>query len=239
LRLQLAPSQRVSTMARRRTNNQQIAGVARGGYDTKHDTKWRGAVGQSLGRVTRNNQPCASGRVCRCSHHSVIWVTEPCGKGDEYTQHRQTECHRCPGSARCNMHFPINVMTYIRGVASHFRAVRKTSVVICPTAQLPAEVGLDSDARMESCSRWPHLEGCSQTCTPQFQFSAEDLSEFAAKYEGKHCASCGKVLTRDDWYRSRLAIPTAHTATPDADPICFACNQAASRRTTSMEQAPA
>lgn len=124
------------------------------------------------------------------------------------------------------MHFPINVLTYMRGVASLFRAVKKTSVVVCPTAQLPAEVGLDSDARIESCSRWPDLEGCSQICAPQLQFSADNLSEFAVKYEGKHCASCGTVLTRDDWYGSRLAIPTVHTVTPNAHPICFACNQA-------------
>jgi hypothetical protein len=126
---------------------------------------------------------------------------------------------------------PFAISVYLARVASFFRAMRKTSVVVCPTAQLPAEVGLHSDASIESCSRWPHLEGCSQTCAPQLHFSAENLSEFAVRHEGKHCISCGTVLTLDDWYRSRLATLTANAATPqiatpNAHPICFACNQA-------------
>lgn len=114
----------------------------------------------------------------------------------------------------------------------------KTTVVICPTMKLPAEVGLDPELRMESCSRWPELQGCSQSCMPQVQFSAEDLNDFAARYEGKKCSSCGTALTRDDWYKSRLAVLQTNPGVPDirggvppsvlsvpetGDPICSGC----------------
>jgi len=104
--------------------------------------------------------------------------------------------------------------------------------------KLPAEVGLDPDLDMESCSRWPELQSCSQSCMPQVQFSAEDLNEFGARYEGKKCASCGAALTRDDWYQSRLAVLESTTGVPQipvvarpssfsiqetSDPICSAC----------------
>ena len=91
----------------------------------------------------------------------------------------------------------------------------KTTVVICPTAGLPAEVRLDLDRRTESCSRWPELQVCSQSCMAQLQFSAEDMNDFAAHYEGKKCASCGAVLTRDDWYKSRLAALDPKTEMPE------------------------
>ncbi len=138
---------------------------------------------------------------------------------------------------------------YAAGVASFWRPFGlgargilrrrgKTTVVICPTMTLPAEVGLDSDLHLESCSRWPEMQSCSQSCMPQVQFSAEDLDEFAARYEGKKCASCGAVLTRDDWYKSRLAVLETTTGVPKiprvvrpsffsipgtSDPICSAC----------------
>jgi len=162
------------------------------------------------------------------------------------------------------LHIPIYVLASMAGVASfltlisllfckRLRAVKKTTVVVCPTEQLPAEVGLRSDSRIESCSRWPRLEGCGQTCSPQLQFLAEDLSEFAAKYEGKNCASCGTVLTQDDWYRSRLAISTAHTGTAgmhqdspsssasttnNGHPICFTCWDRGFRGSTSPATSP-
>ena len=132
------------------------------------------------------------------------------------------------------MHFPIYALAYIAGVMSflvlagylvrkHLRAVKKATVV-CPTAQLPAEVRFHSDGHIESCSRLPSSEDCSQTCAPQLQFSADELSEFAAKYEGQNCTCCGTALTRDDWYKSRLAIPTPVSKTR-AQPICFTCYQ--------------
>jgi hypothetical protein len=90
----------------------------------------------------------------------------------------------------------------------------KTTVVICPAVELPAQVELDPDLHMKSCSRLPESQRCSESCMPQVQFSAEDLKNFAARYEGKRCASCGARLTRDDWYDSRLAIRETHTGVP-------------------------
>jgi hypothetical protein len=124
------------------------------------------------------------------------------------------------------------------GARGILRRRDKTTVVICPTMELPAEVGLDPDLRMESCSRWPELQSCSQSCMPQVQFSAEDLNDFAARYDGKKCSSCGTALARDDWYKSRLAVLETYTGAPEipgvvrpsifstaetSDPICSAC----------------
>jgi hypothetical protein len=123
------------------------------------------------------------------------------------------------------------------GARGILRRRDKTTVVICPTAKLPAEVGLDPELRMESCSRWPELQSCSQSCLPQVQFSAEDLNDFAARYDGKKCSSCDTGLTRDDWYKSRLAVLETNTGVPKTpgvrpsffstpetgDPICSAC----------------
>jgi hypothetical protein len=116
----------------------------------------------------------------------------------------------------------------------------KTTVVICPTVELPAEVGLDPDRRMESCSRWPEVQDCGQSCLPQVQFSAEDLNAFATRYEGQRCISCGAGLTRDDWYQSRLAALETKAGMPEIpasvrssfsipenrDPVCSACHDA-------------
>ena len=114
----------------------------------------------------------------------------------------------------------------------------KAAIVICPTAKAPAEVGLDDSQRVESCSRWPDLQpDCTQTCLSQAKFSAEDLNDFVARYEGKKCALCGSEITRDDWYKSRLAalntkaalseIPEAVLGSSHApeksDVICFTC----------------
>ncbi len=113
------------------------------------------------------------------------------------------------------------------GARGVLRRRGKTTVVICPAVKLPAEVGLAPDLHMESCSRWPELQNCSQTCMSQVKFSAEDLNDFAARCEGKKCASCGAALTRDDWYNSRLAVLEPTTAVPGipetGDPICSAC----------------
>ena len=53
----------------------------------------------------------------------------------------------------------------------------KTTVVVCPTVELPAEVRVTLDQGIESCSRWPELQVCSQSCMAQLQFSAEDLND--------------------------------------------------------------
>ena len=114
----------------------------------------------------------------------------------------------------------------------------KATVVICPTSEMPAEVALDLNHGIESCSRWRKKHDCSQSCMRQLEFSDEDLDGFAARCEGKKCASCGAVLTRDDWYKSRLAALDTETgtlATPETlrpklfsdpqniDPICSTC----------------
>jgi len=90
------------------------------------------------------------------------------------------------------------------GVRWKSRLRQKTSVVVCPTAKLPAEVKLDANLHMKSCSRWPETGDCAQTCTPQIQFSPESLQDFVATYGGDKCACCGAVLTGEDWYNNRL-----------------------------------
>jgi len=136
------------------------------------------------------------------------------------------------------MNLADNVRSLWSGARAVFTGSHKTTVVICPAAKLPAEVQLDPADRLESCSRWPDLEGCSQACTPQVRFSAEELTDFTARYEGKKCASCGVVLTRDDWYRSRLPSLDPKSATVDmpegrprvvhgeGPPVCSVCYRA-------------
>ncbi len=144
------------------------------------------------------------------------------------------------------MHFSIHGLAYLAGVTLFLvlasypfrkRLRVKTTSVLCPTAQMPAEVRLDSDARIQSCSRIAHLESCSQSCTPQLQFSADNLSEFVAKHEGKKCASCGRGLTADEWYKSRVTADTemlgechdsalSRISKTTARPLCFTCYQA-------------
>jgi hypothetical protein len=136
----------------------------------------------------------------------------------------------------------MNLATSVRSLWSGARAIfagsHKTTVVICPTAKLPAEVGIDPVDHLESCSRWPELQGCSQDCVPQVKFSAEDLQDFTARYEGKKCSSCGAVLTREDWYNSRLRALDPKAATTDIPegrsrvvseegaPVCSVCYRA-------------
>lgn len=114
----------------------------------------------------------------------------------------------------------------------------KTTVVICPAVELPAKVELDPDLHIKSCSRLAESQRCGESCMLQLQFSAEDLNDFADRYEGKKCTSCGATLSRDDWYDSRLVIRETHTAVPRMHetvrpwlfsipetkrPICSAC----------------
>jgi hypothetical protein len=119
-----------------------------------------------------------------------------------------------------------NIRSFWSGARAILTGSHKTTVVICPTAELPAQVGLDPLHGMESCSRWPELEGCSQACLPQVKFSAEELGDFTARYEGKKCASCDVVLTRDDWYQSRLEALDPKTATADMfEPLPHSFNE--------------
>jgi hypothetical protein len=96
----------------------------------------------------------------------------------------------------------------------------------------------DPDLHIKSCSRLAESQRCGESCMLQLQFSAEDLNDFAARYEGKRCACCGARLTRDDWYDNRLVMRETHTAVPRMHeavrpwfysipetkrPICSAC----------------
>ena len=116
--------------------------------------------------------------------------------------------------------------------------VRKTCVVVCPTAKLPAEVKLDASLRLESCSRWSESGDCAQTCAPQIRFSSESLEEFVAIYGGRRCACCGAVLTATDWYDNRLGplrcageepnssmglLTTSITIDDQKLPVCSVC----------------
>jgi hypothetical protein len=89
-------------------------------------------------------------------------------------------------------------------VRERLRGSPKLTVVICPKAKLPAQVGTDAACRLHSCSRWTESEGCSQTCMPQIEFCAEELERFKSKCEGTKCMSCGVTLTAADWYNNRL-----------------------------------
>jgi hypothetical protein len=133
------------------------------------------------------------------------------------------------------MNFSDPIRSLWSGTRAIFIGSRKTTVVVCPRAELPARLEFDPIHGMESCSRWPELEGCNQACMPQVEFSAEELEDFTARYEGENCASCGVTLTGDDWYKNRLATLDPQTATPnrtrslpegsnqDHDPICSTC----------------
>jgi hypothetical protein len=123
-------------------------------------------------------------------------------------------------------------------VSKQSQSHRKKTVVVCPANELPAEVSLDESLRMESCSRWPHVGECTQACIPQVQFSPESLEDFAAAHMGEQCVGCGTVLTREDWYNSRLGAvqPTGGSpatgpqtiiaAQAKKSPLCSACYSA-------------
>jgi hypothetical protein len=85
-----------------------------------------------------------------------------------------------------------------RPVAGFF-PLKKATVVICSTVQLPAKVVFRAINDMESCSRWPELRHAyAESCSPQINLSAEELREFTSQRVGKKCGSCGAVLTADD-----------------------------------------
>ena len=92
--------------------------------------------------------------------------------------------------------------------------------------ELPAEVNLDTNLHIESCSRSLEIEDCTQDCAPQVQFSPDSLEHFAAMHGGEQCACCGTVLTAEDWYNNRLGAvrSTGGAPTPDKVPqtVCIA-----------------
>ena len=118
---------------------------------------------------------------------------------------------------------------------------QKTTVVVCPRNELPAEVNLDANLGMELCSRRPKNEDCTQDCSPQIQFSPESLQDFAAMHVDEQCACCGAALTGEDWYKNRLDALRSTGEAPTADkvprtvwiasedkksPLCSACYSA-------------
>lgn len=130
----------------------------------------------------------------------------------------------------------MNPATSIRSLWSGLQVIlagsRKKTVVICPTAQRPAQVEVDPAHGLQSCSRWPELQAaCTEACMPQVRFSAEELKDFTTRYRGKRCASCGAQLTRDDWYSNRLAALDLEMATKQVPgssplsptPMCSTC----------------
>ena len=94
----------------------------------------------------------------------------------------------------------------LRSLWSRTPAAR-TTVVVCPSAKLPAEVEIDADQRLRACSRWHEMQNtCVEACKPQVSFSSENLNDFASHFGGKPCTSCGAKLTSEDWYNNRLAV---------------------------------
>ena len=191
---------------------------------------------------------CISGRITRPSDrcHGVLWGRQVQKESSRYNPFATRRHHLNP--AKYLRPYAAEVASFGRllslGARGILRRRAKTTVVICPAMKLPAEVGLNPDLHMESCSRWPELQSCSQACMPQVQFSAEDLNEFAARYEDKKCGSCDAALTRDDWYQSRLAVLGTTTGVPripgvarpwsfsiqeTSDRICSSCYGAKAR----------
>jgi hypothetical protein len=108
------------------------------------------------------------------------------------------------------------------------RRKKRRALVICPPANLPAEVTADSKLRILSCSRLPDGHQCDRACLPQLGFASGDLGAFLASHGGKSCASCGTVISADDWYKSRLRHQdTAAGETPEEkgqhSPVCWEC----------------
>jgi hypothetical protein len=108
------------------------------------------------------------------------------------------------------------------------RTKKRKALVICPPANLPAEVVVDPSLRIFSCSRLPDGHQCDRHCLPQLGFASGDLGAFLASHGGKSCTSCGTVISADDWYKSRLR----HQDTPATEvreekgqhsPVCWEC----------------
>ena len=129
-----------------------------------------------------------------------------------------------------------SILSSIRRFFAHSGTRKSTTVVVCPPARFPAKVELDAANQVESCSRWNDLqEACSVACSPQIQFSAQELQDFKAQQEGKKCSSCDGALTAEDWYRNRLTVfqpstegcevaKVQHQLSPeDRFPLCSNC----------------
>jgi len=133
---------------------------------------------------------------------------------------------------------------------------RGKRVVTCPENQRPAGVKLDAghaalsglglrtDLRLSSCSRWPERAGCGQECLHQIAAAPEDclVRNILVKwYEGKKCRLCGlpigsivagaaqpAVFTADrvsvEW--SEIPAERLQEVLSAGEPVCFACHMA-------------
>lgn len=104
----------------------------------------------------------------------------------------------------------------------------RRSVVLCPKANLPAEVGIDQSLGIKACSRLPALQQCQEDCALQLHFCSEELQDFLTHAPG-WCSVCGTMLTGDDWYASRMAAATMNDSgylqaiSKNGQPICWNC----------------
>lgn len=91
--------------------------------------------------------------------------------------------------------------------------------VLCPETRNPSAVRLDTshavktfftnveELRISECERWPERADCQQDCLLQIDTKPVILERTLAKfYEGKLCARCNAVLTRNDWEHGSFAM---------------------------------
>ena len=104
----------------------------------------------------------------------------------------------------------------------------RRSVVLCPKANLPAEVGIDQSLGIKACSRLPALQQCQEDCALQLHFCSEELQDFLSHPPG-WCSVCGTMLTGEDWYASRMAAATMNESgylqaiSKNGQRICWNC----------------
>jgi hypothetical protein len=141
-------------------------------------------------------------------------------------------------------------------LARAWRRYRGQRVIACPETRQPAGVVVDAghaaatalggapELRLSSCSRWPERAGCGQPCLSQIAAAPEDclVRNILAKwYEGKTCASCGRIMDMAEWLAAPPALMGAggvsldwgqvpadklHETLAASRPMCFACHTA-------------
>jgi hypothetical protein len=129
-------------------------------------------------------------------------------------------------------------------------------VIECPDNQQPAGVVVDarhaalsaalgaSELRLSACSRWPEKAGCGQPCLSQIAAAPADClvrNILTRWYEGKTCASCGRVFGAVEWEAAKPALRLPDGVSVEwnqvpaeklqetlaaALPLCFACHTA-------------
>ena len=141
-------------------------------------------------------------------------------------------------------------------LAALYAKYRGKRIVTCPENQRPAGVALDArhaalsglglrtDLRLSTCSRWPERAGCGQECLSQIAAAPEDclVRNILVKwYEGKSCRSCGRLIGSIVVGGAVPALLTAGNVQVEwsdipaeqlpqllsaAEPVCFACHMA-------------